>query len=124
MACFVYFTVSGMLQEDKDMTITTASTTRSETDQLKIQIAILQQEKTALMAEIDRYKATYGELESKEDMVPVAPTAIPATPTPAPATPSPKPATPAPTKAPTPTQAPTQAATQSPTKAPATSSAQ
>ena len=66
LLCFVYFTVAGMLTEDNDPAITTASTTRSETDQLKVQITILQQEKNALIAELDRYKALYGELDGSD----------------------------------------------------------
>lgn len=63
MLCFVYGAVAGILSEDEDPAITTAQTTRSETDQLKSQINMLQLEKIALEAELDRYKSIYGELD-------------------------------------------------------------
>lgn len=69
LLCFVIGAVTGILspgQEDENIN-TRASTTRSEADQLRTQITILQLEKTELEKELQLYKNKYGELtEDKE----------------------------------------------------------
>lgn len=68
LLCFVIGAVTGILspgQEDENVN-TRASTTRSEADQLRTQITILQLEKTELEKELQLYKNKYGEL-TKED---------------------------------------------------------
>ncbi|MBE7016094.1 MAG: hypothetical protein E7417_04650 [Ruminococcaceae bacterium] len=69
LLCFVIGAVTGILspgQEDENVN-TRASTTRSEADQLRTQITILQLEKTELEKELQLYKNMYGELPEEED---------------------------------------------------------
>ena len=62
LVAFVFQAMSGIVENNDQPINSNASTTRSETDQLKSQIALLQMEKAALQNELQRYVDTYGEL--------------------------------------------------------------
>ena len=59
---FILGALAGVLNDDSETVNSGVLSTRSETDQLKTQITILQMEKAALQGELDKYKALYGEL--------------------------------------------------------------
>ena len=63
LIAFVFNALSGIVEKTEQPINSNASTTRSETDQLKSQIALLQIEKAALQNELQRYVDTFGELE-------------------------------------------------------------
>lgn len=65
LVSFILGSIMGVLDDDAETTNQAAINTRSETDQLKSQITMLQLEKSALENELERYKALYGELEDE-----------------------------------------------------------
>ena len=65
LVAFVFNALSGIVEKTDQPINSNASTTRSETDQLKSQIALLQIEKAALQNELQRYIDTYGEFEDE-----------------------------------------------------------
>lgn len=52
--------------EEEDNSLKSAGYTPSETSQLKSKVMVLEQEKAALQAELDRYKAEFGELPEED----------------------------------------------------------